>query len=250
MENQNEVVSVRHENMNMLAILLEKVKEYDGMVAAARKKKADIDEVDRQLAIPQKKIPLVWKIIGIIVIVIGWITLLVKWLRNRKEYKLRQAELSELRQRLQAEYEDMCAKIKQYETDVLNPSIAEYVPDRFPMRYAHSAYAIEFMLNLMTDLRADTIKEAINLYEQEMHCARIEKALRGIFEGTWATVQNTARAALAQEATARNTAVMAAASTATAVNTAATAAHTASMAGSLADIADAERQAADAISRW
>lgn len=248
MEAPKAVVSERHENINMLSDLLEKVREYDGMVANAQRKKAEIADVDRQLKIPKKRPRLLWCIIAIfaatvvfllshellilaapivIVIIAGVIIH-----RNNKAYKERQEALHAQRAKLQAEYEAMCEAIQKYKTEVLDPSIAEYVPERFPRRYAYSASAIQYMLDAMIDLRADTIKEVINIYENDSKLHYMMNCLDNISYYSQATAKSTARAARAQEQTAANTAV--------------TAANTARMSASMQDIARSQRRQADA----
>ncbi len=239
MENTNVIAAERHENMNMLSILLEKVQEYDGMVANAKAKQEEIARIDRKLAVPQKTIPLITKIIYIILIGIGWLMLLITYLMNRSAYRKKQEELHGIRSRLQAEYETLRAQIEQYKNDVLDPSIAEYVPERFPKKYAYDAYAIQYMLEAMIDLRADTIKEVINLYAEDMRGYYIMNRLEDISSYTKATAQSTARAALAQEQTAANTAVIAA-------NTGVTATAATATASSMSDIARSQRAQAAA----
>lgn len=249
METQNTVVSERHENMNMLSDLLEKVQEYDGMVANARKKKEEIEDVTRKLAIPKKKLPLLTIIINIIIIGIGWIILAVRQHHINKEYKERQAVLFAELTVLKQKYDKLCEENKKYKTEILDPSIAQYVPERFPRRYAYDAAAIQYMLEAMIDLRADTIKEVVNIYVQDTKLYYMMNQLDDISSYTKATAQSTARAARAQEETAANTAAIALNTSITAANTGVTAANTNSLRHSMADIAAAERDQAAAESR-
>lgn len=236
MENQSMVIWDRKQNMKMLSTLLEKVQEYNQMAGEVRKKEAEIESVNRKLAIPQKKIPLITKILAI---VLCWTILvpvcaIVMYVKNKKDYQKNQQSLKATLEKLQAEYEELCAQLKKYETEVLNPSVEEYVPEHFSKKYAYNASALSFMLDLMTDLRADTIKEAINMYEAELRVNEVINSLHCISEYTRSTAQSSARTAASTEAAAASAAATAAAATATAA--------------AMADVARSQRKAANAIS--
>lgn len=56
--------------------------------------------------------------------------------------------------------------INNYWNNTVQVYLNEIVPTRFPKTYATDYVAVSGILRLMMDLRADTIKEAINLYEE------------------------------------------------------------------------------------
>ena len=225
MEN-NAAVSERKGIIAMLQGLLEKVRKHNAIVAEAKRKQSEIDEVTREINKPMKKIHPILFIFLLLMIFIGWIILLVMTLLNKSKYKKLQAALNEKREALQAELNEINARLSAYEAEVLNPYIESIVPDKFPARYCRSAYAIEKMMNLAIDLRGDTIKEIINLYEEVNHRERLESVLARVASSTEATAYATARtaaaserAAAASEATAVNTASIAVSSAATAAAT-------------------------------
>lgn len=208
MEN-NMATSERHGIISMLSELLEKVKHHDNIVDRINDKKDEIKEVKRQIAIPRKRFSFLHLFFGIIFIVIGWIILLTVFLVRRSKYKKLQAELAEKKAALMAELDILNAELDSYIADELNPYLSTIVPDRYPARYCMRADAIEHMLCLAIDLRGDTIKEIINLYEEECHRARVEGLLGGVIKSTKIAAANAARAADASEVAASNAAAAA-----------------------------------------
>lgn len=225
MEN-NAAVSERKGIIAMLQGLLEKVRKHNAIVAEAKRKQSEIDEVTREINKPMKKIHPILFIFLLLMMFIGWIILLIMTLVKKSKFKKLQAALNAKRDALQAELNEINARLSAYEAEVLNPYIESIVPDKFPARYCRSAYAIEKMMNLAIDLRGDTIKEIINLYEEINHRERLESVLARVASSTEATAYATARtaaaserAAAASEATAVNTASIAVSSAATAAAT-------------------------------
>lgn len=229
MEN-NAQVSERKGIIAMLQGLLEKVRKHNAIVAEAKRKQSEIDEVIREINKPMKKINPILFVILLLMMFIGWLILLIMTLVKRSKYKKLQAALNAQKEALEAELNEIMGRLSAYEAEVLNPYIQSIVPDKFPARYCRNAYAIEKMLNLAIDLRGDTIKEIINLYEEINHRERLESVLAKVAGYTEATAIATARTAVASERTAAASEATAANTAAIAVNTAATAAATQYMA--------------------
>ena len=123
------------------------------------------------------------------------------------------------------------------------------VPDRFPWAYATNANAIEIMRDMMVNLRADTIKEAINLYEEFAFRVRLENMVGSVVSNTASAAVSAARSAAANERSAAANERAATAQQATAAAAAASAAAMASMARSAKRTAAANERAASAVER-
>ena len=164
---------------DMLFELLEKVNHHDGIVEKKNKKLKEIKAKQAEINVPRQKFKFVQKFFGVLLVVIGWIILLVVYLVRNNKYKKHQAKLAEELMKLQKELDVINSEYDNYVNKVLNPYIESIVPNKFPKRYSMNALAIEGMLCLLIDMRADTLKEAMNLYEECMHRVRIE-ALIGI----------------------------------------------------------------------
>ncbi len=223
-------VSERKGIIAMLSGLLEKVRKHDSLVSDANRKQREIDKVTAEINKPMKKMHPLLFIFLCLLLGAGWFILLIVTLVKKSKFKKLQAALKAQKEALEAEKQAILASLAAYDAEELNPYINSIVPEKFAARYCMNAYAIETMLTLATDLRADTIKEVINLYEEIAHRERLEYVLGQVAGNTEATARATARTALASEraaaaseATARNSAAIAA-------NTAATAAATARMA--------------------
>ncbi len=210
MEN-NAIITERHGIILMLSELLEKVKHHDGIVEKINKKKREIQKVQKKIDEPMKGFNGLQMFFGILFVVVGWIILLTVFLVRKNNYKKLQAELAKRKSELFAELEVIESELNAYDTDVLDPHVKTLLPDRFPARYCMNAVAIEHMLCLAIDLRGDTIKEIINLYEEECHRTRLEILLGGVAANTRAAAINTERAAQASEAAAANSAAAASA---------------------------------------
>ena len=223
MEN-NVTACERHKIIDMLTVLLEKVNLHDGIVDRIDSKKREIKNVQKQIDVPRKRFGFFQMFFGIIFIVIGWIILLTVYLVRKNKYKKLQAELAEKKKKLTQELDEINAELDSYISAELEPYISTLLPDRFPARYCMNAVAIEHMLSLAIDLRGDTIKKIINLYEEECHRARVESLLGGVVKNVRATAIKMEQVARASEA--------AAASSAAAASAAVSAAASAQMAAS------------------
>ena len=233
---KEERVAERHSNIAMLSELLEASLGYDKLAQDCAAKKAEVNRLDCELGKerPKRFKPLwLFILIGIITMGIGLIMMFVVNLLDKKKWEERCANLRAQREVAQAAYDEACAVLEKYDVEEFQPKIAKYVPDLFSMNYARNSFAIQYMLNLLNGLRADTIREVINLYEDCMYHNRLEKTLANVASLSVEIAKNTARSADANEAaataaaiTAANTAAIAASTAATAANTAATARNT------------------------
>ena len=142
--------------------------------------------------------------------------------------------LAETQAKLNAAFDEQKiaqGNIDEHWNNSVMPYINEIVPNRFPIAYVIDYKAVSEVLWLMSNMRADTIKEALNLYEEGEHRDRVEAALNS-------AARSAARSAAAAERSAAANERAASAAELTAANSAA-------MAGSMASIAySAQRQAA------
>lgn len=148
------------------------------------------------------------------------------------------AYLADLRIQLaQAEAEAAAAQnaIDEYWANEAKPYILTLIPDRVPRSHVLNYRAISDMLWLMENLRADTVKEATNLYEELI----FRSSMRSISAKVDDIARDTRRSALANEEAAR-------AAKSTAASAAAMSASMASIAASEASIAHSEARRAAA----
>ena len=237
---KQERVAERQSNIAMLSDLLEASLGYDKRAQDCAAKKAEIERLDRELGKerPKRFKPLwLFIIIGIITMFIGLIVMFVINMIDKKKWEERCARLRAQKEAAKKAYDAAYADLNKYDAEVFQPKIAKYVPDSFALYYARNSFAIQYMLDMLKNLRADTIREAINVYEDAMHHARVEKALASVANLSVEIAKNTARSAAANEvaakaavATAANTAAIAASSAATAYHTAVTADNTSKIA--------------------
>lgn len=71
-------------------------------------------------------------------------------------------------------------EIKKHWDETVQAYLNEVTTERFPLAYAKNYAAVSEMLDLMNNLRADTIKEAINLYEENCYRAQMGAAFGNI----------------------------------------------------------------------
>lgn len=150
------------------------------------------------------------------------VVIVLKVLGNKK-WNAFLAETQAKLKAAEAEAEVAQNNIDEYWSNVVAPYINEIVPARFPAAYVINYYAVSDMLWLMENMRADTIKEAINLYEECVHRKAVENALNS-------AARNAARSAAAAERSAAANERAADAAALTAANSAAMASSMASMA--------------------
>lgn len=129
--------------------------------------------------------------------------------------------------------------IDDYWRDHAEPFIKSIIPDRFPKDHVLEYETVCGMLRLMENLRADTVKEAINLYDES--CFRAN--MRAAFKSMESSLYSAARSA---ERTARASERSAAANESAAASAAVTAASAVSMAESARRAARASERASAA----
>lgn len=259
--------SERHENIEMLTGLLEKLQEYNRKIADRNKKRAAMKAAEAELAGVKTKMTrgaLIGRIIllaliavvalivsdfdlGTALIVLAILSLLILlWVRKyRRCTREFEAQLEHFREQLanaKAAYEQACTAVQDYFDWTLKPYIQEIVPERFPEVYVMDVYAVEQMLNLLINLRADSIKEVINLYEYIRYQNNMDHSLSYIKGKVDSIANSSARSAAASERTA-------AASEITAVNTATIAAHQEAQTKAMERGANAVERGANAVER-
>ncbi len=119
------------------------------------------------------------------------------------------------------------------------PFISEIIPDRFPVAHVLDYNTVCGMLYVMDNLRADTIKEAINLYDELCFRSRMQASFKSMESSLYETARNSARYAAAAERSAE-------ANERAAASAALTAASAASVAASASRAADASVRASNA----
>lgn len=253
-EERNAIAYLREKDCSMLAQLQGYLKENIRLHGILNDIQAEIARLKKLLRTPApkiKKLPLIggiiFMLIGIILVVqgndhgsgsavstlsyamlaVGVILIIVAIVLKVNAVKKWKLFIEETQAKLkQAEHEAEIAQqhINEHWENFVAPFVNEIVPARFPEAYVYNYNAVSDMLWYMTVMRADTIKEAINLYEECLHRRRVENALNS-------TARSAARTAVAQEKAAYAAEV--------------SAASTAAMAASMASMAhSAERQAA------
>lgn len=246
---KEERVAQRHENIETTSKLLEVARGYDALDAVCNEKMAEIRRLNAAIAMkmPRRFHPLLVLILGLITCGIFWIICLILFLVDKYKWKKRRQKLEAELAVAKEEYRLACEARETYDNDVYKPHIATLIPDRFAAKYVRNTYAIEFVLDTLYNLCADTMREAFLYFEEAQHRARLESVLGLVAANTADTARSAARTAAATEDTARNTAVIAANTAATAAAATSTAASAASIADSAADVAASERRMADSV---
>lgn len=252
METKEFLTAERHANIEMLSALLEKVRVHDALVAKREELRRRLADLDRKLATPAPKLMIALLIIlavvavalyfvldslpiSIAIIIVDLIICLVPFFVKKNKWKKFIADTQIERDEVQAEFDATEKAIAEYLENVLNPYIATIVPERFSAVYCMNAAAIDAMLYLLINLRSETIKDTINLYETLMFRNRLESDLSALKRYSASTARSAERSAEANESAARSAAVTAAATTATAA--------------SMASVAHAANRAANASER-
>lgn len=262
---EREVASAeRHENMKMLADLLEMLREYNRKITDRNRKKEAMEAAEAALANAKPKMSrgaligriIILALIAVIalfalsasnlflaIIVVAIVAVFIgltikKYRRCISEYEKLLEELREQLADAKAAYQQACTAVQDYFEWKLNPYIQEIVPERFPEVYVMDVHAVEQMLMLLTNLRADTIKEVVNLYEYIQYQNKMNRSLSYVMDKVESIARSSARNAAASERTA-------AASEATAVNSAAVAASQRAQAKAARDTANAVERIAN-----
>lgn len=257
----------RHENIKMLADLLEKLQEYNRKIADRNRKKVAMEAAEAALASAKPKMTrgafigriimlaliaaaallvfgsdLTVALIAVAVVILLIVLTTRKYRRCTREFEKLLEDLREQLADAKAAYEQACTAVNDYFEWTLKPYIQEIVPERFPEVYVMDVYAVEQMLNLLINLRADTIKEVINLYEYIRYQDNMKHSLSYIKGKVDSIAKSSARNAAASERTA-------AAGEITAASTATIAAHQKAQINAMERGAKALEREADAIER-
>ena len=132
----------------------------------------------------------IWEIIPFIVITVGFVAFgllglllsAVAAAKRRKRVKKATKECKGIQDAAQAKIDKMESEI-----DRLEASMRKYILDNqhrlafLPSDY-RNAYAIGFMIKALENMRADTLKELVNLYEQELHFLEQERIMNNSAE--------------------------------------------------------------------
>ncbi len=177
-------------------------------------------------------------IIGLGVLFIT-LTIVLKVLGNKK-WRAYMEELNRLLDIEKEKAEKAQRDIDNYWANSALPYISSIIPDRFPIAHVLDYNTVCGMLYIMENLRADTVKEAINLYDELSHRARVEASFSSMEASLYETARNSARYAAAAERSAE-------ANERAAASAALTAASAASIASSAQRAASASEEASRAI---
>ena len=225
--------------------------------------KAKIADIKRKLKTPQPKIKTALLVPGIVLAFLGIVFIAMSGARQSggqglpifliitgvilialaivfkvldvKKWKAYLADLEVQLAKAEAEAAAAQNDIDEYWENEAKPYIVTLIPDRVPQAYVLNYCAISDMLWLMENLRADTVKEAANLYDELLFRA----SMKNISEKVDDIAKAAKRSAIANEEAAR-------AAKATAASAAAMSASMASIAASEASIAQSEARRAAA----
>ena len=178
---------------------------------------------------------------GALIIGVGLIVLAIvlKVLGNKKWQKFIDETLDAIK--LQEENAEKAQQdIDNYWNDKALPFIASIIPDRFPVAHVLDYNTVCGMLYVMDNLRADSIKEAINLYDELCFRSRMQASFKSMESSLYETARNSARYAAAAERSAE-------ANERAAASAALTAASAASIAANVSRAADASVNASNAV---
>lgn len=194
----------------------------------------------------QKKFFLLFALVGV-----GILALTI--VKTQKRKTAWRALLASCQEQLNTAREDLAkaeADVAQYREKVLNPYLALIVPDRFPAVYSMNIEAVEVMLAMLVNLRGNTMKEAINLYEEAVFRTATRNMMANMQSSLASSARSAARSAAANEAAAVSAAATAASAAATAASAASIAKSQRSIARSAERSAAANESAARSISNW
>ena len=261
-QRHNEAVAyLRRKDCEMLTTLRDHLGENIRLHNILARINAEIDRLKALLKTPKPKTKVLLIIFGIIIAVGGMLlcsdrlpagfyaslgvgaaliilAIVLKVLGNKKWA----AFIAETEAKIAIEEQNAAVaqkNIDDYWRDHAAPYIMSIIPDRFPKDHVLEYDIVCGMLRLMENLRADTVKEAINLYDER--CFRL--GMRASFRNMESSLYDAARSA---ERTAKAAERSAAANESAAASAALTAASAASMAASAARAARASERASDA----
>ncbi len=238
---------LRQRDCSMLSELKNKLEENIKLQEKLNAIKMQIAELQKNLRTPQPKINKKMLMIGLLLLVVGIVLFafipflvvaaivgavltIIALVKNAKAKKSWKDMMDQTRVRISEEEKNAQAaqaNIDNHWKTVVMAYINESLVGRFPVEYAVNYNAVCYILYMITNMRADNIKEAINLYEDILFRNQAIATLTESVRYAARTAVASERSARANEATAKHTADTAAAAAATAAAAAATAANTA-----------------------
>ncbi len=266
----NEAVEyLRHQDCEMLTTLRDHLGENIRLHNILSRINAEINRLKNVLQTPKPKFKFLLVLIGLIIAVVGMLlssdrlpavfytsllvgvgmiilAIVLKVLGNKKW----QAMIDETNEKLRTEEE----KAQQAQNDIDEywenhalPFISSIIPDRFPVAHVLDYNTVCGMLYIMDNLRADTIKEAINLYDELCFRANMKASFQSMESSLYETARNSARYAAAAERSAAANERAAASAALTAASAASMASSASSMASSVSRAANASVEASNAV---
>ena len=256
------VAYLRKQDCEMLTTLRDHLGENIRLHNILNQIKAESARLRKLLKTPKPKFKVFLLIIGLVVAIAGMLIftdrstegfyislvigvglvalpIILKVLADKKW----QAFIDETNEKLRIN-EEKAAKAQQniddYWANYALPFISSIIPDRFPVAHVLDYNTVCGMLYVMDNLRADTIKEAINLYDELCYRSSMRASFKNMESSLYETARNSARYAAAAERSA-------AANERAAASAALTAASAASMASSVARASDASVSASNAV---
>ena len=208
-------------------------------------------------ALPGQQDATIWTIPAILSVLIGIIPIIIaivlKVVGNNKWKK----KMEKIKAKLEVEKqkaEEAQKAIDEYWDNHALPYILTIIPDRFPQARVLEYYTVCGMLYFMENLQADTVKEAINLYDEYCFRANVSDAVNQMTSSMASMAHSAARAANAAErsAIANESAAASAASMALSASRAASAAERSASASERASYAsmDASNAIRDMANRY
>lgn len=113
-------------------------------------------------------------IVVVPVLISAGLALLVLLLRNRVLLPRQQARVERTNQQLEAHNAEVRAEERQVDAQLTQAGVdfAQHVGERFPRTYLYDE-AVSFCVQLVQDHRANSVMEALNLYETELHRRKV-----------------------------------------------------------------------------
>ncbi len=272
MRKHNEAVDyLRRQDCAMLTTLRDHLGENIRLHNILNGIKAEINRLKKILQTPKPKLKLTLLLVGLL-IAIGGSALSTKVLRSSSLLpiflvvgialvavaialkvignKKWQALMDETNEKLRVEEqkaEEAQKDIDEYWENHALPFISSIIPDRFPVAHVLDYNTVCGMLYVMDNLRADTVKEAINLYDELCFRANMKASFQSMESSLYETARNSARYAAAAERSAAANERAAASAALTAASAASIASSASSMASSVSRASNASVEASRAV---
>lgn len=270
MRRHNEAVAyLRHQDCAMLTTLRDHLGENIRLHNVLRKIKDEIARLKNLLKTPKPKFKIGLVFLGIIIAIVGMmlgsdrnaglyygalvvgialiiLAIVLKVTGNKKW----QAFIDDVNVQITIQEEKAVNAqndIDDYWQNNALPYITSIVPDRFPVAHVLDYNTVCGMLYVMDNLRADTVKEAINLYDELCFRSNMRASFKSMESSLYETARNSARYAAAAERSAEANERAAASAALTAASAASMAASASSVASSVSRAASASVDASNAL---